>query len=127
MEYIWEYRHIILWAVIAVLSLLADFNNFKSKITALMLDAKKLAKDGVLKNGEQQVEWIVLQAYQKLPKRYQIFNENTMRKIIKWLYDKAMDYLDDGMVNNSTETIDFNTDDVLAVNEEIESVPGEEE
>ena len=99
---LWEYRYIILWAVIVVLYALTEWNGFKAKVTALMLDAKKLAKDGVLKDGEQQVEWIILQAYQKLPKRYQLLNQDTMKKIIKWLYSKAMDYIDDGQLNNST-------------------------
>lgn len=98
---IWEYRYIIMWVVIAVLYMLTEWNGFKAKVTALMLDAKKLAKDGILKNGEQQVEWIILHAYQKLPKRYQLIKEDTMKKIVKWLYDKAMDYIDDGQLNNS--------------------------
>lgn len=98
---IWEYRYIIMWVVMAGLYALTEWNNFKSKVTALMLDAKKLAKDGILKNGEQQVEWIVLQAYQKLPKRYQFINQETLKKVIAWLYIKAMDYIDDGQFNNS--------------------------
>jgi hypothetical protein len=101
-EILWEYRYIIMWAVIITLYALTEWNSFKAKVTALMLDAKKLAKDGVLANGEQQVEWIILQAYQKLPKRYQLLNQGTMKKVIKWLYDKAMDYIDDGKMNNST-------------------------
>ena len=99
---LWEYRYIILWAVIITLYALTEWNGFKARITTLMLDAKKLAKDGVLKDGERQVEWIILQAYQKLPKRYQLLNQDTMKKIIKWLYSKAMDYIDDGQLNNST-------------------------
>jgi hypothetical protein len=90
-----------MWVVIALLYALTEWNGFKAKVTALMLDAKKLAKDGILKNGEQQVEWIILQAYQKLPKRYQLLSEETMKRVIGWLYIKAMDYIDDKQFNNS--------------------------
>lgn len=99
---VWDYRYIIRWAIIVVLYGLMEWNDFKARVITLMLDAKKLAKDGILKNGEQQVEWIILQVYQKLPKRYQLLNENTMKKIVKYLYDKAIDYIDDGELNNST-------------------------
>jgi hypothetical protein len=101
LNFLWEYRYILLWVLFFGVFALSQWNGFKAKVTALMLDAKKLAKDGVLKNGQQQVEWIVLKAYQKLPKRYQLLKEDTMKKVIKWLYDKAMDYIDDGQFNNS--------------------------
>lgn len=67
-----------------------------------MLQAKRLAKDAVLKSGDEQVEWVIKKAYQFLPKSITVFiSEDMMRKIVKYLYDKAKDYIDDGQFNNS--------------------------
>lgn len=102
LDLVWEYRYIILWTLVVVLYALTEWNNFKSRVNALMLTAKQMAKDEILKNGDQQAEWVVKKAYQLLPKRWTTFiSEDLMRKIVKWLYSKAMDYLDDGQLNGS--------------------------
>ncbi|KPU42686.1 hypothetical protein OXPF_37400 [Oxobacter pfennigii] len=101
-EFLWEFRFFIV--IIFALSLYALFawQDFKTKAYALMLQAKSLAKDAVLKSGDQQAEWVVKKAYQFLPKSITIFlSEETMYKIVKTLYDKAKDYLDDGKLNSS--------------------------
>ncbi|MCB2288696.1 hypothetical protein LGK97_02820 [Clostridium sp. CS001] len=79
-----------------------EWQKFKTQAYALMLQAKRLAKDEVLKNGEQQVEWIIKRSYQFLPKKLTIFiSEERMRNIIRYLYEKLKDVIDDGQVNNS--------------------------
>jgi hypothetical protein len=55
-----------------------------------------------LKSGAEQEEWVVKNLLQRLPKAWIIFiTEDRLRKIVKYLYDKAKDYCDDGKLNNS--------------------------
>lgn len=102
MSMIWEYRFIIIILIAIVLYALLEWNSFKSKAYALMLQAKRMAKDAVLKSGDEQIEWVIKKAYQFLPRHITIFiSEDVMRKIIKYLYSKLKDYVDDGKLNNS--------------------------
>lgn len=99
---LWEYRFVIILIIAVVIYAIAEWSNFKSKVYALMLQAKRYAKDEVLKSGDEQVEWVIKKAYQFLPRRLTIFiNEELLRKIINYLYSKLKDYLDDGILNNS--------------------------
>lgn len=101
---VWEFRFIIVIAIAILLYALLEWQKFKTTAYALMLQAKRLAKDAVLKSGQQQEEWVVRKVYQILPKAWTIFiSEETMRKIVHWLYEKAKDYLDDGVLNGSIE------------------------
>jgi hypothetical protein len=69
-----------------------------------MLQAKRLAKDAVLKSGQEQVEWVVNKARLFLPKSVMLFiSEERLRKIIDYLYHKSKDYLDDGKINDSVK------------------------
>lgn len=102
LKIIWEYRFIILVVLAVILYAALEWTSFKSQAYALMLQAKRMAKDEVLKNGDEQVEWIIKRTYQFLPKRITIFvSEELMRKVIKYLYEKLKDYMDDGKLNNS--------------------------
>lgn len=101
-ELIWEYRFIIVIVVTAALFALLEWERFKGTAYALMLQAKRMAKDAVLKSGAQQEEWVIRKAYQFLPKSITIFISNeVMGKIVHYLYIKAKDKLDDGQLNNS--------------------------
>jgi hypothetical protein len=69
-----------------------------------MLQAKSLAKDAVLQSGEQQFEWVIARAYQYIPSSLKLFlSEDMVRKMVRWLYSKGKDYLDDGKLNNSAK------------------------
>lgn len=103
-ELIWEYRYVIIVAIATVLFALLEWQKFKSIAYGLMLQAKSLAKDAVLKSGQQQEEWVCKKAYQFLPKTLTIFiSEDNMKKLVHYLYSKAKDYLDDGQLNNSIQ------------------------
>jgi len=103
-QLIWEYRFLVIVVVAITLFALLEWQKFKAISYGLMLQAKGLAKDAVLKSGDQQEEWVVKKAYQWLPKKFTIFiSEEMMRKIVHYLYHKAKDYLDDGELNNSIE------------------------
>lgn len=99
---LWEYRYIIIVAVFVIMYCILRWNETKSKLYALMLQAKSLAKDAVLKSGDEQLEWVVKKSYQCLPLSLRVFlSEDLMRKIIKWLYKQGKDLIDDGKLNSS--------------------------
>ncbi len=96
---IWEYRFVLL-LIIAVF--LFQWEIAKTRIYAAIAQAKRYAKDQVLKNGKQQEEYVVRLALHKLPLSLRLFiGENTLRQIVRWLYKKLMDYMDDGILNES--------------------------
>lgn len=101
---LWEYRFIIAIVVSVILFAAFEWEKFKGTAYALMLRAKSMAKDAVLKSGAQQEEWVVKKAYQFLPRSITIFiSEEVMRKIVHYLYVKAKDKLDDGQLNGSVK------------------------
>jgi hypothetical protein len=102
--FVWEYRFILILILAMVLFCVFEWQKAKTIAYALMLQAKSLAKDAVLKSGAQQEEWVVRKTYQFLPKSLTIFlNEDRMRTLVHYLYHKAKDCLDDGKMNNSIE------------------------
>jgi hypothetical protein len=104
LNFIWEYRFIIIAVVAIVLYALFQWNVVKAKLYALMLQAKSLAKDAVLKSGTEQVNWVVEKAYVILPKVITAFVPvSTMETVINYLYSKGKDLLDDGKINGSVE------------------------
>lgn len=100
---LWEWRFIILVIVFAIAFLvLIGWHKTKVLLYQLMLQAKRMAKDAILKSGQEQEEWVVKNALQFLPFSLKVFlSEDTVRKIVRWLYQKAKDYADDGKLNNS--------------------------
>lgn len=106
---LWDYRFVIIGLILIVVYGVMNPAAFKAKLYALMLDAKKLAKDGVLATGKAQEDWVVDHATDYLGKRFaiilKIMSEEQLRALIKKLYDGAMDVLDDGKVNGSTTDV----------------------
>lgn len=101
-ELIWEYRYVILVVIGAVLYTILEWGSVKGKILNAIVAAKDLAKDKILNGGQAQEDWVVSRVYLILPTRVKLFlSEELLRKIIRYLYQKSMDLLDDGKVNNS--------------------------
>jgi uncharacterized protein (UPF0333 family) len=104
LDKLFEYRFIIIVVLAVILYAALEWEIFKTKSYALMLKAKSMAKDNILKSGKKQEDWVVKKAYKYLPKKITIFiNEQRMRKIVHYLYVKAKDLADDGEINNSIE------------------------
>jgi hypothetical protein len=102
LNFLLEYRFVILVVLATILYAALECQKFKTSAYALMLQAKRMAKDEVLKSGDEQVEWIIKRSYQFLPKKLTIFiSEERMRNIIRYLYAKLKDLVDDGEKNNS--------------------------
>ena len=99
---LWEFRYIIVVILAAIIYGWLTWKETKSRLYALMLQAKSKAKDMILQSGQEQEEWVVKMALQYLPVSIKIFfSEDMIRKIVQWLYKKGKDYLDDGKLNNS--------------------------
>lgn len=102
LNFIWEYRFIIVVLAAIALYALFEWQRFKALSYAAMLKAKSLAKDAVLKSGAQQEDWVVKKLLQLLPKSWLVFlSEERLKIIVHWLYGKAKDYMDDGKLNGS--------------------------
>jgi hypothetical protein len=99
---LWDWRFIIAAIIAFLVYCWLDWKEAKSRLYATMLRAKSLAKDAVLKSGQEQEEWVVKKAYQLLPLKFKIFiSEERLRQIVHWLYHTAKDMLDDNKLNNS--------------------------
>lgn len=99
---VWEYKFIIVMVLYIVLYAFFEWEKFKIKAYAVMLQAKKMTKYEIIKSGEQQEEWVVKRLYQLMPKACVRFvSEDNMRKVVHWMYRKAKDYLDDSKLNGS--------------------------
>jgi hypothetical protein len=99
---LWEWRFIIAVVLALILYCCLEWQKAKSTLYALMFQAKRMAKDAILKSGQEQEEWVVKKALQFLPASFKLFvSEDTVRKIIIWLFNKGKDYLDDGLLNGS--------------------------
>lgn len=102
---LWEWRFVVLLILGAVIYCIAEWQKAKAILYSLMLQAKRYAKDQILKSGKQQEDYVVRMALQHLPLSLKIFlSEDLIRKIVKWLYSKLADYLDDGVMNGSFTT-----------------------
>lgn len=101
-ELVWEWRYVIILVVAVVIYSILEWSNVKGKILNAIVAAKDLAKDKILHGGQAQEDWVVSRVYMLLPTRVKLFlSEELLRKIIRYLYQKSMDLIDDGKVNNS--------------------------
>ncbi|MCX8131024.1 MAG: hypothetical protein N3I35_13115 [Clostridia bacterium] len=97
---LWEWRFVITVAAAFVLFCLLEWQKAKTVLYALMLQAKRLAKDAVLNSGKQQEEWVMEKACQFIP-GIKFVPESWLRQGIYLLFHKAKDYLDNGKIDNS--------------------------
>lgn len=93
----WQYV-VMIGAIITLFGLLQCMW-FRQRAYALMLQAKRMARDEILKSGEEQEQWVtdMLQAIPWLifiPRSAKLYS-------VKYLYKVAKDLVDDGALNNS--------------------------
>lgn len=83
--------------------IMLNWEQVKVKAYKAMLIAKSMAKEGILDGGEAQENWVVDNLWILLPIRLRlcIGSKERLRVLIKWLYHKTKDKLDDGKFNNS--------------------------
>lgn len=101
-EFLWEMRYVLAVIVAFIIYCIFEWQSAKNNIIRLIFKAREAAKDGVLNSGKEQEDWVVKTLVLILPKQVMFFlNEDTLRKAVKFLYDQAKDYLDDGEFNKS--------------------------
>ena len=98
----WEYRYIIALVIGFIFYAIFEWQRTQKILYALIAQAKRYAKDMILKSGKEQEDWVVEKAYICLPLMIRGFiSEDMLRKIIRYLYDKLKDFIDDGEFNGS--------------------------
>jgi hypothetical protein len=103
---IWDWRYIATCIIAVILFAIFDWQNFKVKAYSYMLLAKSMAKDAVLKSGQEQEDFVVKQLMIWLPVRLKALpgvNEENIRKVVHFLYVKAKDLIDNGKLDNSVQ------------------------
>lgn len=101
-ELIWDWRFFIVAILALIVFALFEWSKVKEMVLSGALMAKKLAKDFILNSGQEQEDWVVNKIYPAIPLPARVFvSEATFRKLVRYLYGKAKDYLDDGEMNNS--------------------------
>lgn len=100
----YEYRYLIVAGIAIIVIALLQWEKTKTTVYNVMLRAKDLAKDKVLSCGREQEDWVVAKLKLILPKPITIFlGEDMLRTLVRFLYGKGLDYLDDGKFNNSNK------------------------
>lgn len=103
--FLWEWRWVIVLILALIIFAIFEWGKVKEMAISGALMAKKLAKDAILNSGQEQEDWAVMRFYPLLPLPARVvISEAVFRKIVKHLYGKAKDYLDDGELNNSVLT-----------------------
>lgn len=99
--FLYEYRFVIVLIVAVILFAIFSWTNFKSVAYAVMLQAKSMAKDAVLKSGKEQEDYVVKKLYSLFPKALTFVQEKYVRQVVHYLFVKGKDYLDDLKINGS--------------------------
>lgn len=99
-----DVQYLVAGAIALVFVGLLEWGKTKSTIYNVMLRAKDMAKDNILSCGKEQEDWVVNKLKQVLPKRVTIFiGDEMLRQLVRFLYKRGLDYLDDGKFNNSVK------------------------
>lgn len=98
---IFDFRFMIVLALCILIFAIFEWTAFKTKAYAVMLAIKQRSKEIVL-SGPEQETLVVKKLFSYLPDWiHKAIPDDVLRKIIAYLYNRAMDYLDDGKLNNS--------------------------
>lgn len=101
-QFFWDWRYAILAVLALIIYSIFEWSRVKEIIQSGMLAAKKQAKDLILNSGQEQEDWVVCKVFALLPLPVRVvMSKETFRKLIRWLYGKAKDLIDDGVINNS--------------------------
>lgn len=103
-NFIWEYRYIGIAIVAFGIYFTVERQSALKVISTLMLSAEKLARDAILQAGTEQRNWVREKAKLILPKYVLIFlTDDRLDAIIEYLFEKAKDYADNGVVDGSVK------------------------
>ena len=101
-EFLWDWRFIIAIVIALAIYSIFEWGKVKEWVLQGIAMAKKLAKDAVLSSGQEQEDWVVMRVWPCLPAPVRlVLSEALFRKLIRYMYGKAKDLLDDGEINGS--------------------------
>ena len=127
----WEYRFVIVVVVATIVYGIFEWDKTKTIISDYMFKARALAREAVLESGQEQEDWVVEKAWDLIPISAKsvigIFGgKEILRKIIKSLYLKLKDKLDNGVIDGSWiekeaygDVVDMPAEPVEVVEDEI--------
>lgn len=99
---VYEWRYIIAILICGVVYSIFEWSRVRGMAYQCIISAKQLAKEKILNGGQEQEDWVVAKLTLLLPKSITLFlGEDMIRQLVKKLYIKAMDLIDDGQINNS--------------------------
>lgn len=88
MEFIQDWWGLIAIAIIAILSAIFNWQNFKKRIIELIFIAEETAREKALETGKAKFEWVAENGYQYVPVWAKIFiSEAAFRLIIQKVFD----------------------------------------
>lgn len=102
LKFLWDFRYIIAFVVWAIITAVIKGKDWRDKkIQEYMLAAKQMSKDGFLKSGPEQEEWVISNLVILFKKLKLPVSADMIRPVVQKLYKIAMDKMDDGKLNNS--------------------------
>jgi len=103
LKWLFEFRYVILFVLWLIITCVIKGKDWtKKKIYEYMLAAKQMSKEGFLKSGTEQEEWVVNSLYILFMKlKIPFVTKEVIRPIVKKLYNLAMDKMDNGKIDNS--------------------------
>jgi hypothetical protein len=105
LNFLWEWRFVLIGLVGVIVYFIFNPADLKVRILQAILNAKQLAKQGVLTGGLQQEQWVIDNIYLFLNRRWakyiSLIGEDKLREMIKYLYKTSIDFIDDGKLNKS--------------------------
>ena len=94
---LWEYRYIIIIVSGLALYYIFEWQRAKATLYALMLQAKRYAKDMIFTSGKEQEDWVIRKAIVFLPFTIRVvMNENILRAVVHDLYKDLKENIDYG-------------------------------
>lgn len=110
----WEYRYIVIAALFGAGYVWQNRSHLKEtwmaelKQFALekMFEIEKQVKDGIEIHGQEKMEWVITKIMTEfvpnVPDWFKPFcTEQNVRMLAQFVYDKALDFIDDGVLNRS--------------------------
>jgi len=116
LQMVWEYRYVIIAALFGGAYVWQNRQHLKETwmaelkqfITEQMLKVEKMAKEQIEMHGAEKMEWVVQKVLTefvpKVPDWFKpLCSEQNVRFVAQWIFDHALDLLDDGKLNGSVK------------------------
>lgn len=108
-DFAFDMRYVLVVIVCVAVYAVFEYTSFRGKAFEFMMLAKHLAKEAILRGGCAQETWVVNKIYPLLPIWIRLIGDedakkDQLRMVVHYLYEKAKDKLDDGILNGTDGT-----------------------